>query len=330
MPKILLTSPVTARKLYYGDAALAGLRKLGEVKLNETDESWSPQQMIEAAGDCDVIVSYRQSAGPAEVFDSLPGLVAFVRCAVDIRNIDVPAASRNFVLVTQASAGFVPAVAEQTVGFMVDLARRITQSAMLYRRGEVPRPEMGVQLRGNTLGVIGYGAIGRYLCDLGVALGMKVLVADPFAKVTKHAIKQVELAALLEQADFVVCLAVANEQTENLIDTAAFARMKPTAFFINMSRGNLVDEAALEAALRQGRIAGAAMDVGRDPDQMPSPSLAALDNVIATPHSAGLTPEAAFHQSLETVRQVAEIVKGRTPPGAVNAEHAKRLGKFRR
>ncbi len=329
MPRILLTSPIAARTLYYGDEALAGLRKFGEVKLNETEESWSPEQMIAAARDCEVIVSYRQSAGPAEVFDSLPGLVAFVRCAVDIRNIDVQAASRNFVLVTQASAGFVPAVAEQAVGFMVDLARRITQSAMLYRRGEVPGPEMGVQLKGGTLGVIGYGAIGRYLCDLGVALGMKVLVSDPFAKVDKPTIKQVKLAALLEQADFVVCLAVADEKTENLMDAAALARMKPTAFFINMSRGNLVDEAALETALKQGRIAGAAMDVGRDPDQMPTPRLAALPNMIATPHSAGLTPQAAFHQSLETVRQVAEIVRGRAPVGAVNAEHAKRLAKFR-
>lgn len=328
MPRILLTSPVTARKLYYGDEALAGLRKLGEVRLNDTDESWSPEQMIAAARGCQVIVSYRQSAGPAEVFDALPDLAAFVRCAVDIRNIDVAAASRNGVLVTQASPGFVPAVAEQAVGFMIDLARRITASTILYRRGEVPKAQMGAQLKGNTLGVIGYGAIGRYLAELGAALGMTVLVADPFARVDKPAIRQVELPALLAQADFVVCLAVADERTENLMDAAAFARMKRGAFFINVSRGNLVDEAALEAALRQGRIAGAAIDVGRAPDQMPTPALAALDNVIATPHSAGLTPEAAFHQSLETVRQVADILKGRAPAGAVNAARATRLARL--
>ena len=152
-------------------------------------------------------------------------------------------------------------------------------------------------------------------------LGMTVLVADPHAKVDKPGLKQVELNDLLAQSDFVVCLAVATEATENLMDAAAFARMKPSAFFINMSRGNLVDEAALEAALRAGRIAGAAMDVGRAPDQMPTPAIAARADVIATPHAAGLTLPAIEHQSMETVAQAAEILKGRAPKGAVNAEH---------
>src|SRR4029453_6789493 len=89
------------------------------------------------------------------------------------------------------------------------------------------------------------------------------------------------------QADYVICLAIANEETENLMDAAAFARLKPDAFFINMSRGNLVAEAALAKVLTEGRIAGAAMDVGRAPDQMPSPELARLPNVIATPHLGG-------------------------------------------
>ena len=126
---------------------------------------------------------------------------------------------------------------------------------------------------------------------------------------------------LLGRADYVVCLAIANEQTENLIGPAALARMQPHAFFINLSRGNLVDEAALAAALRENRIAGAAIDVGRAPDQMPTPELAKLPNVIATPHIGGLTPQAIEHQSAETVRQVAAIIKGEAPIGAVNADH---------
>jgi D-3-phosphoglycerate dehydrogenase len=116
----------------------------------------------------------------------------------------------------------------------------------------------------------------------------------------------------------VVCLAIANEETENLMDGAAFARMKPDAFFVNMSRGNLVDEAALAKALTEGRIAGAAMDVGRAPDQMPSPELARLPNVIATPHIGGLTPPASESQAFDTVRQVEALVKGEAPPGAAN------------
>ncbi len=101
--------------------------------------------------------------------------------------------------------------------------------------------------------------------------------------------------------------------------------MKPTAFLINLSRGNLIDEAALGRALDERWIAGAAMDVGRAPDQMPSPHLAARDDVIATPHTAGLTPASIEHQALETVAQAGEILAGRIPRGAVNTKFASRL-----
>ena len=104
---------------------------------------------------------------------------------------------------------------------------------------------MGRQLAGSRLGIIGYGSIGRYLAGIARVLGMEVLVADPFATVSEQGIEHVPLDDLLGRADFVVCLAVANEKTENLIGQAALARMQPHAFFINLSRGNLVDEAAL-------------------------------------------------------------------------------------
>jgi D-3-phosphoglycerate dehydrogenase len=149
------------------------------------------------------------------------------------------------------------------------------------------------------------------------ALGMRVLVNDPYVK----DVEQVSLDVLLSQADYVVPLAVATEETENLMNAAAFARMKKGAFLVNVSRGNLVDEAALEAALDSGRLAGCAMDVGRAADQMPTPRLAARPDVIATPHAAGLTAPAIEHQSLETAAQAGEIVQGRAPKGAVNAEH---------
>jgi D-3-phosphoglycerate dehydrogenase len=178
---------------------------------------------------------------------------------------------------------------------------------------------MGRQLAGSRLGIIGYGSIGRYLAGAAKVLGMEVLVADPFVAIDDAAIQHVPLDDLMTRADYVVCLAIANEQTENLIGQAALARMQKHAFFINLSRGNLVDESALAAALRENRIAGAALDVGRAPDQMPTPELAKLPNVIATPHVGGLTPQAIEHQSAETVRQVAAIIKGEAPVGAVNA-----------
>jgi D-3-phosphoglycerate dehydrogenase len=158
---------------------------------------------------------------------------------------------------------------------------------------------------------------------------MNVLVSDPYKQVSDAGIRQVDLEALLAQSDFVVCLAVATEETENLMNAAAFARMKPSAVFVNLSRGNLVDEAALESALEGKQIAGAAMDVGRAPDQKPSLRLAKRADVIATPHTAGLTPSAVEHQAFDTVEQVRALIAGRVPPGAVNAAEASRLSRLR-
>jgi len=224
------------------------------------------------------------------------------------------------VLVTQASAGFVTSVAEQAFGFMIDLARNISKNSFSYRQHQVPTASMGRELKGSTLGVIGYGQIGREVVRLGKAFGMRVLVHDPYVK----GVEQVAMDELLKESDFVLPLAVATAETENLMDASAFAKMKKNSFLVNLSRGNLVDEAALEAALDAGHLAGCAMDVGRAPDQMPTPRLAARKDVIATPHSAGLTLPAIEHQSMETVAQAAEIVKGRAPKGAVNAEHWRR------
>jgi D-3-phosphoglycerate dehydrogenase len=314
--KILLTHSPATRAHYYGLRALAGLRASGEVKLHEGNSPLEGEALVAAAADCDLIVSYRQSPGPAALFERLPRLVAFLRCAIDIRNVDVAAASRAGVLVTQASAGFVTSATELVFGFLVDLSRGITRQTDAYRAGKVPSARMGRELKGATLGVIGCGAIGKEVVRVGRAFGMHVLVNDPYVK----DVEQTPFDELLRQSDYVVPLAVASAETENLMNAAAFAKMKKGAFFINVSRGNLVDEAALEAALDSGHLAGCALDVGRAPDQMPTPRLAARADVITTPHVAGLTLPAIEHQAMDTVAQAADIGKGRMPKGAVNAE----------
>jgi D-3-phosphoglycerate dehydrogenase / 2-oxoglutarate reductase len=319
MAKIFLTHPPEALKNFYGDKAIAGIKALGEVRFNTAGRELSTAELIAAARGCELIISYRQTPGEAELFRNLPDLVAFSRCAIDIRNVNVAVASEMGILVTQASAGFVASVAEWNIGAMVALGRSICESNAIFHTGTLPAAPMGRQLRGATLGVIGYGQIGRYQCELGLATGMRVLVSDPYAKVDHAALVQLDLPALLAQSDFVVCLAVATEATENLMNAETFAMMKPGAYFINASRGNLVDEQALLQALDSGHIAGCALDVGRAPDQMPTAALGRHPKVVATPHVAGLTPESIEHQSLETVAQAAEIVKGRVPKGAVNA-----------
>jgi D-3-phosphoglycerate dehydrogenase / 2-oxoglutarate reductase len=319
--KILLTHPPQARAQYYGERSLSGLRALAQVVLHEADDALDARGLIDAARDVDLIVADRLTEGRSEIFARLPKLRAFVRCAVDIRNIDVDAASAVGVLVTRAGPGFVASVTELALGYLVDLSRGISRATADYHSGRSPQISMGRQLAGSRLGIIGYGNIGRHLAAVAKSLGMTVLAADPLASIDDSAIEHVSLDDLLGRADYVVCLAVANDDTENLIGHSALSRMQPHAFFINLSRGNLVDETALAGALRDNRIAGAAMDVGRARDQMPTPELAKLPNVIATPHIGGLTPPAIESQSLETVRQVEAIINGIVPVGSVNAGH---------
>lgn len=328
MTTVLVTHPPGRLASYFGDHALAELRRIATPRLSALDVDLSGQALIDAAQGCEVVIAYRQTPFDAAVFEALPQLVAVVRCAVDIRTIDVAAASRCGVLVTQASPGFMAAVSEWVVGAMIDLSRHISDATAAYRAGRMAEPRMGRELRGATLGVIGYGQIGRYLCCLGRSLGMRVLVTDPHARAIEPGLAQVELPQLLAEADHVVCLAPANAATAGLMSAQAFATMRPGACFINASRGELVDEAALLAALNSGRLAGAALDVGLAPDQMPSPALARHPRVIATPHVGGLTPQAIEHQALETVAQTAEILRGRVPHGAVNASQASRLARL--
>jgi D-3-phosphoglycerate dehydrogenase len=258
MARILVTFSPQKRKNYYSDRALAGLRALGDVGLNGEDRALTTDELVEAAHDCEFIITDRQTAGDSELFRRLPDLVAFVRCAVDIRNVDVAAAGDCGILVTHASAGFMTSVAEWIIGAMIDLSRGISDSAHAYRSGEAAIPVMGRELKGSTLGVVGYGQIGRHVCELALALRMRVAVTTPETGVVNPPLVQLGMDDLLATSDYVVCLAPANADTENMFDGRAFARMQPTAYFINASRGELVDETALEHALDQGLIAGCA------------------------------------------------------------------------
>lgn len=328
MPRILLTNTPTMLRDWYGDEALARLRALGDVALRNAPEPLSASEVVEAARGCDVIVSDRLTPGPAELFRQVDTLAAFIRCAMDVRNIDIEAASAHGVVVTQASPGWINAVVEMIVGHMIGLARRIPEAVAAFKTSRAPERAMGVQLARRTIGIIGYGNLGRRLAEVVHAFGMKIVVYDPYVRVVHPAADLVDLPGLLRAADFVVCVAIHSPETENLMDAAAFRQMKPDAFFINVSRGGLVDEAALEDAITSGRIAGAGLDVGRAPDDLPTSRIARLQNVLATPHIGGLVPEAVTHQALETVEQAAAVLQGRVPPGSLNAANATRLKRF--
>lgn len=319
-PKVLMSHPPEILAQYFGEEPLAALRAVAAVTVNEVGRTMSEAELLAATRGQDIVVLDRTTAGPPALFRSSPDLAAVCRVAVDIRNIDVTAASEAGVLVTRATPGFADAVAEWIVGVMIDLARGITRCTMVYRAGEEPTTLNGRQLSASTVGIVGYGLIARRLRSLLVPFGCSIVVSDPYVTPEPEGPELVDIEDLLQRSNFVVCLAVATEETENLFDASRFGRMKRGAFFINASRGNLVDESGLANALAAGLLAGAALDVGRAPDQRPSAWLAARPDVIATPHTAGNTPEAVVHQARDVVRQVSALSRGEVPDGAVNLD----------
>ena len=294
--RIFLTHVPDMLENYYGPRALAEMRKLGEVRLNTSGKVLDAKALAEAAKGCEIIVSDRQTPGPAEFFPLAPDCCAFLRVAVDIRNIDVEAASREGVLVTRATPGFMASVSEMAIGMMIDLrARHHRRDHRLpQRRGSRaaqgrPAPRRDRRHHGLRRDRAAPRADLRGARHEGAGV-RSVRQGRGHARCTRC-----RSDTLLAESDFVICLVIANEQTENLMNAANFARMKKSAYFLNLSRGNLVDEAALMQALEKKQIAGAAMDVGRAFDQKPSLDLARRADVIATPHTAG--PDAGLDRT---------------------------------
>ena len=328
-PRILLTHTADTRRNYYGDQALAGLRALGDVVLHDGIAPMDTPALIAASRDCTLIVADRATHLDSERIAGLTNVAAILRVAVDIRNIDVAAASQAGILVTQASRSWVAAVSELAIGLMIDAARGISSANIAYKSGGQPSVARGRQLAGSVAGIIGYGPLGRRVAELCQAFGMTVLVHDPYVTIADAGITQTALDEVFRRADFLLPLAVATPETESIVGERTLALMQPDAYLINLSRGNLVDEAALATALATKRIAGAALDVGRAPDQMPSADLARRRDVSATPHIGGLTAAAIEGQALETVAQATAILRGKIPAGAVNADAAHRLARFK-
>lgn len=313
---------------YYSSAGLAQLKQHVNVVMNETGRVLQGAELAQAAAGCQIILAHRSSPGLAQTFDHAPDLVAFVRAAVDISTIDLQAANRHGILVTRASAGFGTAVAEMALAMIYDLARGVSRARHAYAAGEEPVLPKGLQVTGSTLGVVGYGTIGRRLAELGTGLGMRVLVHDPYADAAQLVGSAASFDTVLAEADFVVCLAASTPDTRDLFDAGAFARMKAGAAFLNLSRGELVDEDALQACLDSGHLRGAGLDVGRAPDQKPSARFVGRPDVVVMPHVGGMTAEAREHQTMDTVRQIAALAAGEAPQGAVNLAHAHRLGRL--
>ncbi len=324
--RVFLTHNPEDLDAYFG-RSLAPLSAISTVVRNPLDRDLTTPELLDASAGCDIIVAHRSTPGEAHLFQTSPELAAFLRTAVDISTIDVDAATAAGVAVGQADKSFVASTAELALALMLDVARNVSESTIDYRRGRSAPQRPGRQLRGRTAGIIGLGAIGSYLATTLVALGMKVVATDPYLDpgIEIPGVTMMGFRELLASSDFVLPLAPSIPETDDLIDTEALAAMIPGAILINVSRGELLDEVAVRAALDSGHLGGLGIDVGSGPDQRPAAELAALPGVVSTPHLGGLTPENADAQAASAVEQVTAIVRGDMPPRTINPDSATRL-----
>jgi len=255
----------------------------------------------------------------AEVLASAHRLRAVVRTGVGYDAIDVEAAARAGITVSNLPGINANAVAEYTMGLLLASSRRLVESATGVASGGWPR-EDGRELRGSTLGLIGYGAAARAVVPLARAFGMRVLCTTAVAEAerTEPEVRFVELPELLAEADYVSVHTALTPRTRGMLDAGAFALMKPGAVLVNTARGAIVDEDALAAAVHEGRIAGAALDVvAEEPLPAESP-LRGVPGIVVHSHLAGQTAEARRAAGLEGARELLDALAG-CPKHAVNA-----------
>jgi D-3-phosphoglycerate dehydrogenase len=304
--RVLVADPLT-------QAGLDLLRRELEVVIATQQEALSEH----IPGSEGLIVRSRTKV-TAGLLDQAGRLQIVARAGVGVDNIDVEAATARGILVVNAPLGNVRSTAEHTLALIFALARRVPQADRAVRDGIWKDGYEGMQLAAKQLGVIGVGKVGRQVAQLAAALGMEVVAYDPYLPDDVWGpLRRVDLPQLLATSDVVTLHVPLTAETRGLIGAEQLAQMKPSASLINCARGGLVDEAALAAALTEGRLAGAALDVFTEEPLRSSPLLAA-PNLILTPHVAASTREAQAQVSTDVAAQVLDFFAGRPVAYPVN------------
>jgi D-3-phosphoglycerate dehydrogenase len=262
----------------------------------------------------------------AELLRRAPNLLIVSANGAGYDTIDVGACTEAGVLVLNQAGGNRESVAEHVLGMMLTLSKRIIETDRVMRResGMNRNAYMGTEVHGKTIGIVGLGHVGSRVAELSRGLlGMRVLAYDPYLtaeEMTRRGAEKVELDALLAKADYVSLNCPLTDETRNMIGAEQFACMQPHAFFITTCRGFIHDEAALADALRNKKIAGAGLDVWtKEPPPTDHPLLA-FDNVLVSPHTAGITKEARANMGKIAASQLLDALDGKRPPRIVNPE----------
>ena len=283
----------------------------------------SPEELLEKIGEYDGLIIRSATQVTAEVIDRAENLKAIGRAGIGVDNIDIEAATMRGVIVANAPESNTVAAAEHTLGLMLAAARRIPAADASLKNGEWKRSAFkGVEVREKTLGLVGLGHVGAIVARGAIGMGMKVLAYDPYVSEDRMRSMNVERAEttdeVFENADFVSLHVPRTPQTVGLVNAETLAKMKPTAYLINVARGGIVDETALYEALKNGVIGGAALDVFAEEPTTESP-IFSLPNVVVTPHLGASTAEAQDRAGITAAEQVATALRGQVPMHAINA-----------
>jgi D-3-phosphoglycerate dehydrogenase len=281
------------------------------------------EELLERIGEYDGFIVRSATKVTAEVIERADNLKAIGRAGIGVDNIDIEAATKRGILVANAPESNTVAAAEHTLALMLAAARRIPAADSSLRNGEWNRSAFkGIEVAEKTLGLVGLGHVGTIVARGAVGMGMRVLAYDPYVSEDRMRSMNVERAESLdeifEHSDFVSLHVPRTPQTAGMVDTGALEKMKPTAYLINAARGGIVDETALFNALKEGTIAGAALDVFEEEPTTDSP-LFALPNAVVTPHLGASTAEAQDRAGVTAAEQVASALRGAVPMHAINA-----------
>jgi len=279
--------------------------------------------LLQAVGDVDALLIRSATKVDADVLAAAPRLKVVARAGVGLDNVDVKAATQAGVMVVNAPQSNIVSAAEHTIGLLLAVARRIPAAHASLRSGEWKRSKFtGVELHGKTLGVLGLGRVGVLVAQRLAAFGMQVLACDPYVQPGRAAqmgVRLVPLDELLASSDVISVHLPKTPETVGIVGEAELAKVKPGVIIINAARGGIVDEHAFYVSLKEGRVAGAGIDVFATEPCTDSPLLQ-LDNVVATPHLGASTKEAQEKAGLAVARSVRLALAGELVPDAVNVQ----------
>ena len=298
--------------VFIGSAAEARLREIGDVEIH-TSNPQTPEELLNRVSGVDGIINIRAFCKfDADFFSNCSALKILSIWGTGTDHVDLSAAKNANVIVSNTPGVAAVSVAEHTLALMMAAARQIPGNDSSMRAGEWPRGQM-TQLNGKTLGLIGLGAIGRQTARIAAGIGMKLIAwtfhpDDDFA--AKVGLEFVDLNTLYERADVVSVHVRQSADTFGMIDAEAFSRMGPNTILVNTARGPILDEKALISALTNGTLAAAGLDVFDQEPLPPNHPLGKLENVVLSPHNAGITPEVTEAGLLMSVENVAAALSG--------------------